>query len=99
MTNQPCRTHAATKPVDLLPWADPYITQLFAEARLVSDTAPSESPLRAAWQDVRVACEASLDAMLASESWRIKSPRRGRFSRKRRTEPAHLSARCKVPAA
>ncbi len=99
MTNQPCHDRAANQPVDLLPWADPYIAQLFADAGLVSDTAPTESPLRAAWQDVRVACEASLDAMLPGESRRIRSPRRVRLSRMRRTEPAHSLARCKAPAA
>jgi hypothetical protein len=99
MTIQLCPNRTAAKPVDLLPWADPYIAQLFADAGLVSDAAPSESPLRAAWQDARAACKASLDAMLPSESWRVKSPRRARLSRTRRTKPARLLARCKAPAA
>lgn len=99
MTSQLCPNRAAAQPVDLLPWADPYIAQLFAEAQLIGDATPSESPLRAAWQDVRVACKASVDAMRPNEPRRIKSPRRARLARTRRTEPERMLARCTVPAA
>ena len=39
MSEPSSRVDTVHQPVDLLPWADPYIMQLFAESRLLGDTA------------------------------------------------------------
>ena len=80
--------------IDLLPWADPYIAQLFADAHLVDIVEPQESPLHAAWRGVRVACETSLRSMLPKAPGGLKARRPARPSRKRRTGFAHSLASC-----
>lgn len=99
MADQSCCRSGVDTRIDLLPWADPYIVQLFAEAGLVGDAPEPESPLRAAWQVTRTACGPDLQAVFYTETRRIRSRRGSRpVFRKRRTEPARSLARSKAPA-
>ena len=66
MTTQFCNRPTNAQSVDLLPWADPYIVQLFADAQLVSEECDSQSPLRTAWEDTRAACGSSLETVVSS---------------------------------
>lgn len=100
MADQSCCRSIADGRVDLLPWADPYIVQLFAEAGLVTDGDTSQSPLQSAWQDARAACGPGLEAVFYGRARRVRpSGGRRQVSRKRRTEPARSLVRCKAPVA
>ena len=72
---------------DLLPWVDPYITQLFAEAELVELVAShqrADSP--------RSTLEGR--AGLPSDDWDVRPVARAAASPRRRTESARLLAHC-----
>jgi len=93
MTSRAAR-QSSTQAVDLLPWADPYILQLFAEAEMVRH----EEDECADWEEstVRVheAGPASVETVLTHDSWRITPLRRSSVSRRRRTESAPRLAPC-----
>lgn len=100
MADQSCCRSGADGCVDLLPWADPYIVQLFAEAGIVTETRKARSPLKNAWQDARAACGTEVEAMSYGRTRRVRPTELRRpVSRRRRTESARSLARCKVPVA
>jgi hypothetical protein len=79
--------------VDLLPWADPYIRQLFAEAERVEHAARSRTPLThlADWLDEQESHEV-MKTEFRQHAWRVTPTLRSERSgaRSRRSE----SARC-----
>lgn len=84
------RAHQGLK-MDLLPWADPYIMQLFQEAELVGESAaavPAPAPVCRRYPEVSSA--ASVD----DETRSISSIRRSPLPRRRRTETERLLVRC-----
>lgn len=93
-------THAhpiVPAPADLLPWADPYIMQLFAEAELVEQEDIAEQ----SWDEGPVYREVSppanvVEAVLTRDAWKITNLRRPSVSRKRRTESAPPLAPCQA---
>lgn len=100
MAKQSCCRSGADGRVDLLPWADPYIVQLFAEAGMVTETRKTQSPLKNAWQDARATCGTDIEAMSYSRARRVRPTDLSRpASRRRRTESARSLARCKAPVA
>jgi hypothetical protein len=82
---------------DLLPWADPYIMQLFAESEQWSRSGLlSEPSARTAERLPEAAgdADAVVTAQFCSESWQINAPRRPAAVRRRRIESERLLARC-----
>lgn len=77
--------------IDLLPWADPYIMQLFLEAEMLGGSAQFESAAPAAC-DGR-SPQTSVAAPLNGESWGINPNRRPALPRRRKTESARLLVR------
>jgi len=96
MTNQTCRRSNDTRSVDLLPWADPYILQLFEEAELVRREALAESDdcLSRDHFSVPSAGPATVEAVFTRDNWRVTRPNRPPVSRKRRIEFALELAPC-----
>ena len=87
------RTHQPLE-IDLLPWADPYIAQLFVEAGLLvhpglSESAPSA---RLPTSDRRSQPAAANGGNI--RSWAIRPNPRRSTPRRQRTEAEHLLARC-----
>ena len=82
------------KPVDLLPWADPYIARLFAEARLLDEDTDCSSSAARSLSNVAAGGKATSEAIMGSGTWRISPLRRQEDSRRRRTESEHLMAHC-----
>ena len=73
--------------VDLLPWADPYIAQLFAEAERIELAARATRP-------EEVADDALGSAPDPAYEWDFRPPACGAATRRRRTESARSLARC-----
>jgi hypothetical protein len=82
--------------IDLLPWADPYILQLFAESEQWSRFGLSEPTAGTAERlpDQAGSADAVLSAEFRSESWRINTPRRPSAPRRRKIESECLLAHC-----
>jgi hypothetical protein len=89
------RSLSSTAPAhDLLPWADPYILQLFqglASGEQCETNAASRSRMPLT---VTVGQAASAEARLSREDWEITTPARREPARTRRTEFAHSLAPC-----
>jgi hypothetical protein len=92
-TQVECRS-SATPSADLLPWADPYILQLFEEAELVTRENPAGPTDGASPLCVRPSEAAEIEAVFTRDAWRITSPRRSAIARRRRTESAPQLAPC-----
>jgi hypothetical protein len=71
--------------IDLLPWADPYIMQLFLEAEMLGDRDVAGSGRNP---------QAAVAAPLNGASWGLNSPRRPSLPRRRRTESERSLVRC-----
>jgi hypothetical protein len=80
--------------VDLLPWADPYIMQLFRESDLLEDAAEAAPSPGAGNADVTSGGKATGEVVLSRHSWSIRPLNRSAEPRMRRTVPGHLMARC-----
>jgi hypothetical protein len=79
--------------VDLLPWADPYIMQLFLEAEMLEDgDEPGAASAPAAGFGAH--SPQAVAAALRGDSWGINSNRRPPLPRRRRTESERLLVRC-----
>jgi hypothetical protein len=95
MTNQTCRCSTIARSADLLPWADPYILQLFEEAERARREEVAEW---GNWTDddyKTVSVEASgVETRNSRDPWRVNRPRRLPVSRRRRTEFALELAPC-----
>jgi hypothetical protein len=96
MITQTCRCSTFAPSADLLPWADPYIIQLFEEAELVHREEISDLTGTRREDGCSVPCgePASVDAGGARDPWRVIRPRRLAVSRRRRTEFALQLAPC-----
>jgi len=82
--------------IDLLPWADPYIIQLFAESEQWGRSAVS-APAAGTGErlpDQAGSADGVITAQFCSESWRISTPRRPSAPRRRRIESERLLAHC-----
>ncbi len=95
MSTQAFRHSTVARSADLLPWADPYIVQLFAEAELIQQDENSEQ----AWEESPavqrvVGSTTVVEAVLTRDAWRITSLRRPSISRRRRTESVPPLAPC-----
>jgi hypothetical protein len=77
--------------VDLLPWADPYIMQLFLESERLEDRGVS---VAASTESGGRSSQAAVAAPLSSDSWGINPTRRPSLPRRRRTESERLLVRC-----
>lgn len=84
------RAHQGLK-MDLLPWADPYIMQLFQEAELAGESAAAVAAPAPA---CRRHSEVSSAASLGDETRGVSSIRRSPLPRRRRTETERLLVRC-----
>ena len=82
------------QPVDLLPWADPYIMQLFRESHLLADTTDAAVSSGAGHADVTPGGKATGEAVLTGQSWSIKPLNRSAEPRTRRIVSGHLMAQC-----
>jgi hypothetical protein len=96
MITQTCRCSTFAPSADLLPWADPYIIQLFEEAELVHREEVTDWNATRREDGCGVPCgqPASVDAGGARDPWRVTRPRRLAVSRRRRTEFALQLAPC-----
>ena len=94
MTNHSLDTAIDARPVDLLPWADPYIMQLFAEGELLEATDDAKSVAGRDKPELPTGVTAASEAVFRSDSWTIRPLRRSAASRSRRTESEHLMAHC-----
>ena len=79
--------------IDLLPWADPYIMQLFLEAEMLGDGDEPGSAL-APSTGFGGRRPPEVAAALHGDSWGINSTRRPSLPRRRRTESERLLVRC-----
>ncbi len=94
MVNHSHSTSTAAHSTDILPWADPYIMRLFAEAELVEpadDAKPSPHRDR---MELPSGQKATGEAVFSNASWTIRPLRRSLVPRTRRTGSEHLLARC-----
>lgn len=89
-----CRAHQRME-IDLLPWADPYIMQLFAESEQWGrfGLVDSAGEVKRA-PDPAGSAEPAITAPFCSESWRVNATRRPTTPRRRRTESERSLARC-----
>jgi hypothetical protein len=96
MTTQTCRRPNNARSVDLLPWADPYILQLFEEAELVrrEEAAESDDCLPRGCLSVQSAGPATVEAVFTRDDWHVTRPSRPPVSRRRRIEFALELAPC-----
>jgi hypothetical protein len=92
MISRNCRCTKLAPAADLLPWADPYILQLFQQAEL----APGAESDEMADLDRDLHLEAQdLEGQVAPrDPWCVTRPRRPGISRRRRTEFALQLAPC-----
>lgn len=90
-----CRAHH-TMEIDLLPWADPYIMQLFAESEQWSRSGLADSTARTVDRSPETGDDADAVEHGAwySDSRRVSAPRRPTAPRRRRIESERLLARC-----
>jgi hypothetical protein len=82
------------QPVDLLPWADPYILQLFRDSHLLEEGTDDGSASLSGQPAVTPGEKASSEAVLTGRSWSIRPLNRCADSRTRRTGSGRLMARC-----
>jgi hypothetical protein len=75
--------------IDLLPWADPYIMQLFLEAEMLGDRDVAGSARSGGRHP-----QAVVAGPLNGDAWGVNSPRRPSLPRRRRTESDRLLVRC-----
>jgi hypothetical protein len=96
MITQTCRCSTFAPTADLLPWADPYIIQLFQEAEMVHRVETTDLNGTRPEDEFGMSCSepASVDAGGARDPWRVTRPRRLAVSRRRRTEFALQLAPC-----
>ncbi len=80
--------------LDLLPWADPYIVQLFADARFERDAAEDEPAARRTRAGIAHDAETVAAADFRRDGWAIRTIRRPASSRRQRIESERLLARC-----
>ncbi len=80
--------------IDLLPWADPYIMQLFLESETLGDGGEFESVAAPTLESDARNPHASVAAPLNGDSWGINPARRPSLPRRRRTESERLLVRC-----
>lgn len=80
--------------LDLLPWADPYIAQLFADARFERDAAGAEPAVSRVRAEVAHDAETVAAADFRRDGWTIRTIRRPAASRRQRIESERLLARC-----
>jgi hypothetical protein len=88
-----CRTRQGLE-IDLLPWADPYIMQLFLEADMLGGSGEFESAPGPGTRSDGRNSHMSVTAPLNDDSWGINSNRRPLLPRRRRTESERLLVRC-----
>lgn len=79
---------------DLLPWADPYILQLFAEAELIEAENESQPHRRSTPCSMASCGNADIEAVFAGEVWRVTPLRRVSMSRTQRTAAVRQLAPC-----
>ncbi len=96
MITQTSRCSNLSPAADLLPWADPYILQLFEEAEVArrAEIAESVSSGRATDRCDSVGRSAEVQLIGAREGRRVTRPGRQAISRKRKTEFALQLAPC-----
>ena len=94
MADHALNTVVDAQSMDLLPWADPYIMQLFAEAELLETADDSKSVTRRDKPELPAGEKATGEAVFSNDSWRIRPLRRSAATRTRKTESEHLMARC-----
>jgi hypothetical protein len=96
MHTQTCRCSNLSPAADLLPWADPYIVQLFEEAEMArrAEIAESVSSGHAVDRCDCVGRSAEVLMIGARESRRLTRPGRQAISRRRKTEFALQLAPC-----
>lgn len=94
MIQSTTRRARQTPEIDLLPWADPYITQLFQKAMLLGRSGVVEFPADslAPQADRRVQTEACVSR--DRHSMPVSRPLQRLAPRTRRTESGRLLARC-----
>lgn len=94
MSELSTRVDSVHQPVDLLPWADPYIMQLFRESNLLEDATEAVGLAGAGETDVTPGGVATDEAVLTGQSWSIRPLTRSAGPRTRRTVSGHLTAHC-----
>ncbi len=96
MNTQTCRCSNLSPAADLLPWADPYIIQLFEEAEVArrAEMADSVSSGRATDCCESAGHSAKVLVSGAREGRRVTRPGRQAISRRRKTESALQLAPC-----
>ena len=94
MTDHSLHANTDARSLDLLPWADPYIMQLFAEAEVLETVDDTESVTCRDKPELPAGEKATSEAVFRSDSWTIRPLRRSAVSRTRRTGSEHLLARC-----
>ena len=85
--------YEAPPAVDLLPWADPYIAQLFRDANLLEEEVAPAQSRRGKTVSGRNA-GATIETVLSSDGWQLSPMSRQRATRMQRSESAHQLARC-----
>ena len=88
------RVDSIHQQVDLLPWADPYIMQLFRESNLLENATEAVGSSEADDANVTPGGKATNEAVLTGQSWLIRPLNRSAEPRTRRTVSGHLMARC-----
>jgi hypothetical protein len=87
------RRPSTAMPSDLLPWADPYILQLFTEAALAEAQAPTGKARDAGSTCVAGRGEAVAEARFDGDAWAIIMPHSA-IARRQRTGSARQLAPC-----
>jgi hypothetical protein len=86
-------TASPSRPADLLPWADPYIQQLFAEAALMESSADSVHGDRSVPTGLPRGQQATGEAVFSGDAWMIRL-RPNLSAHTRRTGSEHWLGRC-----
>jgi hypothetical protein len=87
-------TATEAQSADILPWADPYIMQLFSEAELLETAEEAKPSPRRDRPVLSPGRKATGVAEFRRSSWTIRPLRRSVAPRMRRTAAEHLMARC-----
>lgn len=80
--------------MDLLPWADPYIMQLFLESEMLGESGATESAAGLSAGSGGHSAQAAVAAPLNDDSWGISLTRRPSLPRRRRIESERFRVRC-----
>ena len=80
--------------IDLLPWADPYIMQLFLESERLGDCGESGSAATPSAESDARSPHAAVAAPMNGHSRGINLARRPSLPRRRKTESERLLVRC-----